>query len=648
MRNPLAMLLTLLVAAGCMLFSSCNEAAEAPLPQLPDKSHFFFPSAIDVEREGECSFTMSSGALQTGDLLFLEQKGQLKPCTITHIADSDFKLRIPASVASGTYDIRLKRGESASKIIGRITFNIVDCIIRPDAGTTIYGTVSTPEGPVEGVQVSDGVNIVLTDSKGVYQLKSDKAGGFVFITVPSGYEPAVDGVFPLHYRPLTQAPAVPENASFTLRKVNQTNCTLLLLGDMHLANRAKGANASNADNTQFKTVAKDICSYAASASKPVYALTLGDMTWDLYWYDCAFSPSDYRTFINSQLSGLILYNTIGNHDNDMNAVGQRAAKSPYTSSVAPPYYSFNIGAVHCVVLDNVDCEKYVGGGDKNRDNARDGLVYDLQLEWLAKDLAYVAPGTPVIASLHVPLFNDVAPQTAKIREYSQRVIDAFKGHDVQFMTGHTHRNYNVMPGDSGNSAGATERNVGAVCGDWWWSGAKTPGTLLAPDGTPSGYGVWTLSGTSLTYLYKSVGQPEIHQFRAYDLNRISFSESNIEGGVPANPSLRKEFNRMIADYTGVRNNRILVNVWNWNSRWTIDIRTADGRKLTPTKVSAYDPLHIQANVFKRWTATSTSIPIGSTSLSHHFFQATAPDADTDIDITVTDEYGHTFKDRLVR
>lgn len=591
---------------------------------------------------------MNHGAIQQGDRLFLEAKGQLCQCTLLSISESEFTLRIPAGLESGTYDIRLKRGEAGSKVIGKITFNIVDRIVSPAAGVTVYGTVSTADGPVAGVQVSDGVNIVLTDKNGVYQLKSDKANGIVFITVPSGYEPQKDGVFPVNYRQLRMPANVAENASFTLRKVDQSDCLLLLLGDMHLANRAKGGKASNADNTQFKTVAAELNDYVRCAGKPVYALTLGDMTWDLYWYDCAFGPADYRNYLNTQLSGMTIYNTMGNHDNDMNASGQFAAKNPYTASVAPPYYSFNIGKVHCIVLDNVDCSKYVGGGSENRSNALDGHVYDPQLEWVAKDLQYVDRTTKIIVALHVPLFNDVAPESFKIREYSQEIIDAFKGRDVEFVTGHTHRNYNVMPGDSGNPNGIIEHNVGAVCGDWWWSGAKTPGTLLAPDGAPSGYGLWTLKGNDVSYIYKSVGQPETHQFRAYDLNKIAYSEADVVGGLPLVPSLRTEFNRMISEYSGVKDNRILVNVWNWNSRWNISMKTESGRELQVSKVSAYDPLHISANVFKRWSVTNTSAPIGSTSKSHHFFKATAPDTDSDIIITVTDDYGHTFTQRFTR
>ena len=53
-------------------------------------------------------------------------------------------------------------------------------------GATIYGTVECNCTPLEGVAVSDGYNIVKTDSKGVYNIVSEKRNGSVFITLPSG------------------------------------------------------------------------------------------------------------------------------------------------------------------------------------------------------------------------------------------------------------------------------------------------------------------------------------------------------------------------------------------------------------------------------------------------------------------------------
>ena len=53
-------------------------------------------------------------------------------------------------------------------------------------GATVYGTVECNGTPLEGVVVSDGVEVVKTDKKGVYNIASEKRTGYVFISIPSG------------------------------------------------------------------------------------------------------------------------------------------------------------------------------------------------------------------------------------------------------------------------------------------------------------------------------------------------------------------------------------------------------------------------------------------------------------------------------
>lgn len=84
------------------------------------------------------------------------------------------------------------------KSFGSIYINIVDKLaFKPDEGTTIYGVVSTTEGPVKGVVVSDGVEVTITDENGIYQLKSAKKWKYAFISIPSSYEVPSSGVLPI-------------------------------------------------------------------------------------------------------------------------------------------------------------------------------------------------------------------------------------------------------------------------------------------------------------------------------------------------------------------------------------------------------------------------------------------------------------------
>ena len=54
-------------------------------------------------------------------------------------------------------------------------------------GGNIVGRVICNGQPVNGVPVSDGRTIVLTDRDGRYSIDSDKSDGAVFVITPSGY-----------------------------------------------------------------------------------------------------------------------------------------------------------------------------------------------------------------------------------------------------------------------------------------------------------------------------------------------------------------------------------------------------------------------------------------------------------------------------
>ena len=60
-------------------------------------------------------------------------------------------------------------------------------VISADA-VNIKGTVKTTDGAgLAGVVVSDGLNTVLTDEKGRWEMDADEDSRFVFISTPSGY-----------------------------------------------------------------------------------------------------------------------------------------------------------------------------------------------------------------------------------------------------------------------------------------------------------------------------------------------------------------------------------------------------------------------------------------------------------------------------
>ncbi len=645
MKNVLKYLLLALIAVS-QLFA-CGGSDDEKTPADNFDVQFTVPGSVDVTEGGECTFAVSGGGKSplTTDTFILESDAGISyVCPIVNTTSDSFTVRLADGCETGYYKVFVKR-DARKKSFGRIYINIVEDIdFKPDAGTTVYGIVSSAGVGVENVVVSDGAEVTVTNEKGIYQLKSAKKWGYVFISVPSGYEVPSVGVLPQFHRALKNSADVVERADFKLEKVDgQDSYKIFMLGDMHLANRT-------GDLGQFAQFTSDLTDYMTRhKGEKMYALTLGDMTWDLYWYSNSYYFPQYLNTINSQIKNLQIFHTMGNHDNDFQTRSDYDAAVKYVDQICPTYYSFNIGKVHYVVMDDIDCSSYDGTESRNYVKSLSAE----QLDWLAKDLSHVAKTTPVVVAMHAQVFY---PTTSGFKiDHDQvntlRLFDILDGYTVRFVTGHTHKLFNVTPDapivDGHNFR---EYNSGSVCASWWWSGKLTPGIHIGTDGTPGGYGIWDVTGTDFQCLYKSTGWPEEYQFRSYDLNNVHFSMAD----VPLMPSdisasVKNAYMQYVNAYPQNNDNEVLINIWNWNSDWTLSVVDENRKTLPYTEVWAYDPLHIAALSVKRFNnAGLKSTPSFITDKFTHFFKVKADDADTDLVITVKDEFGNEWTENMQR
>lgn len=645
MKNVLKYLLLALIAVS-QLFA-CGGSDDEKTPADNFDVQFTVPGSVDVTEGGECTFAVSGGGKSplTTDTFILESDAGISyVCPIVNTSSNSFTVRLADGCETGYYKVFVKR-DARKKSFGRIYINIVEDIdFKPDAGTTVYGIVSSAGVGVENVVVSDGAEVTVTNEKGIYQLKSAKKWGYVFISVPSGYEVPSVGVLPQFHCALKNSADVVERADFKLEKVDgQDSYKIFMLGDMHLANRT-------GDLGQFAQFTSDLTDYMTRhKGEKMYALTLGDMTWDLYWYLNSYYFPQYLNTINSQIKNLQIFHTMGNHDNDFQTRSDYDAAVKYVDQICPTYYSFNIGKVHYVVMDDIDCSSYDGSTSRNYVKSLSAE----QLDWLAKDLSHVAKTTPVVVAMHAQVFY---PTTSGFKiDHDQvntlRLFDILDGYTVRFVTGHTHKLFNVTPDapivDGHNFR---EYNSGSVCASWWWSGNLTPGIHIGTDGTPGGYGIWDVTGTDFQCLYKSTGWPEEYQFRSYDLNNVHFSMAD----VPLMPSdisasVKNAYMQYVNAYPQNNDNEVLINIWNWNSDWTLSVVDENRKTLPYTEVWAYDPLHIAALSVKRFNDAGLKLPpLFITDKFTHFFKVKADDADTDLVITVKDEFGNEWTENMQR
>lgn len=508
---------------------------------------------------------------------------------------------------------------------------------QPD-GATIIGSVRSSDGsPIAGAVVSDGESVTHTASDGSYRIVSDKSTGTVFVSVPGGYRPETRENLPAFFSRLVLAPDIPETHNFTLIPSDNNSFSVLVHADQHLARRTEDIEQFNRFvlpdmNTQIEK--------ERSAGRQVYSLSLGDISWDQFWKANSFGLSDAVGCMKAL--DIPTWHTIGNHDNNPYAEGDWPSSAIFRETVAPNYYSFNIGSVHFVVLDNVVYNN--PGATESQMGARsyDRALTDAQYKWLAADLAAVADkSAPLVVCAHVPFYSEpsLSGRTIVTRrnmldmECFEKTLAGFS--DVTLLSGHYHRNFTV---NSPFVAGMREHNVASLSGSLWWTGRSGySGCHLCTDGAPGGYGILRVDGREVDYVYKGIGIDEHVQFRIYDLNKTVIDEKCVTSS--------GKYKDLVKDYADVyykpaNDNGILVNVFSWQPGWTVEI-LENGSPLSVEQVCAKDPLHILSYECQRLShnAVPTATVTFSTQYSIHFFKAKASRPDSDITVVVTDLKG---------
>lgn len=388
----------------------------------------------------------------------------------------------------------------------------------------ITGIVHAGGRPVAGVVVSDGDEVVATDAEGRYRLCSAKRNGYVFVSIPSGYDVPCDGIFPQFWQPLTEPSGTDERHDFALVERPNDRFLLLAVTDLHLARQT---NDIEQLCTGFIPSVRRMAE--AFSDRPVYSLNLGDSSWDSNWYAHDYGLDEYKRTMNIVGYPSPMFHLMGNHDNDgATAFGDSTdfeAAAPFRRHIGPNYYSFNIGQVHFVVLDDIvyintptDAPKAEGIVGKRNFEAR---VTADQLAWLRRDLAAVEDRTaPVVLATHAPMFRyegigDRVEGCLTAPGDSDEVMACFEGFtDIHILTGHAHANNTTRVRE-----GLIEHNIGAVCGALWRTGAAGF-RQIELDGSPCGYTVFEIDGRRMTWRYETIESGD-RQFRTYDMNEVA-------------------------------------------------------------------------------------------------------------------------------
>lgn len=392
------------------------------------------------------------------------------------------------------------------------------------------------------VGVTDGLRVVETDGEGRFELPSDTGRDFVACSLPAGHRIPRGGTGTARfYHPLRPDGRGEMDALFELQPLEgpgerPDEChALLLLPDIQTQDAW--------EMTRFHELSvPDVAATAqALGDRPVFGVAAGDIMFD----DLSLYP-EYERGVSR--IGVPFFQVVGNHDLDFDGRTDEASTATFSERFGPRYYSFDRGAVHYVVLDDV---LWHGAGYL-------GYLERDQLTWLAADLARVEAGRPVVVVTHIPVVGtrhwregERSPDPSgsiNNREALARLLEPYAAH---VLSGHTHEN------DHNRGMGFHEHVSGTVCGAWW-SGP------ICGDGTPHGYSVYEVDGEQIRWRYKATGHPADHQMRAYR-----------PGSDPAAPR------------------ELLVNAWDADEDWTVDWYEDGERRGRMARRIGYDPVSLR-------------------------------------------------------
>lgn len=396
----------------------------------------------------------------------------------------------------------------------------------------LKGTIKDTEGKgIPSVVVSDGLNTVQTDSRGRFAIDADQDSRFLFISTPSGYISSTMKDETLFYKEINENV---KKYEFVVEKNPKydTNHNVIVIADPQISERN--------ELPELKKHAEDITQfYKEMDGDYTFGLCLGDIVgWDHSIYP------EYERIMGA--SGFEYRYVIGNHDMTNWGRSHETSMKNYEDFFGPAWYSFNVGKVHYIVLND---NFYVG-----RDYFYIGYIDERQLRWLEEDLSYVPEGTRVVVSMHIPTTLDKSDRDAfKYGVIGDNLCNKpsfykmLEPYETLILSGHMHTADYEQIGDN-----ITEINIAGLCGAWWCG-------EVCIDGSPAGYKVFDMDGDQMKWIYKGCGHPLEYQMKVY---------------------------ADIPEYPG----QIVANIWDYDPAWKVEY-FEDGVKVCDMeRFKAHDPL----------------------------------------------------------
>lgn len=459
-------------------------------------------------------------------------------------------------------------------------------------------SVRDPAEPgIAGVAVSNGREVVLTDEAGAYALPAREDMN-LFVTKPAGYDVPVDrfmvpqfayihkpaGSPPLRFRGLAPTGPLPQAVNFPLVPGETgEEFTCLAFGD-----------------TQTYS-AREVGFMRDSLGRMLVERSIEDVACLLFLGDIMGDDLDLFPRIKEIVAaaGVPQYYVGGNHDIDFDAPSDAHSFDTFRREWGPETYSFDIGRVHFVVLDNVrfpcngiDPHPFCAADAKPEYN---GVLTQAQLEWLANDLAHVPRDKLVVVAAHIPFqtFTDTGWLMAQTDNFDA-LARALEWRRVLTLSAHTHTLEQIMPGE--HYAGFLENTgvgpspfhqivAGAVSGSWWSGDLDDHGVPRATQrlGAPRGHLVLEFDGTDYVDTYVAFGEKgDMHaslnspRFREWAGKLFAYVDGRPEPGSLPPVTVNDLGDPLMVTRDDLATGTwVAVNVWNGTRETDVSVRVGD-------------------------------------------------------------------------
>lgn len=451
---------------------------------------------------------------------------------------------------------------------------------------SIKGTVKDTEGKgIAGVVVSDGLNTVQTDAKGRFRIDADEDSRFVFISTPSGYiSSTLDGntLFYKEIDPKTKKYdfIVEKNAK------DDTNHNLIVIADPQISERS--------ELPDLKKHSDDIAAYIKEMDGDY---TLGICLGDVVGWDHSIYP-EYNKIMSK--TGIEYRYVIGNHDMTNYGRSHETSMKDYEDMYGPCWYSFNVGKVHYIVLND---NFFIG-----RDWFYIGYLDERQIRWLENDLSYIPEGSKIVVSLHIPTTLDKSDREAfstgtMLDNLSNKpaLYQMLRPYETLILSGHMHTaDYEQI------APNITEINIAGLCGAWWCG-------EVCIDGTPAGFKHFDMDGEKSTWIYKGCGHPLDYQMKVY----------------VDDPS-----------YPG----EVIANVWDYDPQWKVEYfedgsKVCDMERFKAQDILAKELYKDPSSLKRTWVYAAPT---------ENMFKASLSEEAKSLEVRVTDRFGRVCSKKINR